>query len=121
MVLSGRHAWPMMLCALALAHWGKDADADAVYCEMQARARHQYVAPGALTVAASAAAREEDAVRHAREALETRDPHCPLWWSGSFPASAWLYAYSGFREIVALMGRREWLQNREVSVNGGSS
>jgi TolB-like protein/Tfp pilus assembly protein PilF len=110
LAMSGRHAWPMMLRALALADWGKGADADAVYCEMLARGRHQYVPPGALAVAASAAAREEDAVRHAREALETRDPHCQLWWSRHFPTSARLYAYLGFREIVALMGRSEWLQ-----------
>ena len=100
----------MMLRALTLADWGKGADADAVYCEMLARGRHQYVQPGALAVAASAAAREEDAVRHAREAFETRDPHCQLWWSRYFPTSARLYAYLGFREIVALMGRSEWLQ-----------
>ena len=100
----------MMLRALTLADWGKGADADAVYCEILARARHQYVPPGALAVAASAAAREEDAVRHAREAFETRDPHCQLWWSRYFPTSARLYAYSGFREIVALMGRSAWLQ-----------
>jgi adenylate cyclase len=111
LAMSGRHAWPMMLRALTLADCGKGADADAVYCEMLARARHQYVPPGALAVAASAAAREEDAVRHAREALETRDPHCQLWWSRYFPTSARLYAYSGFREIVALMGRSAWLQN----------
>jgi TolB-like protein/Tfp pilus assembly protein PilF len=110
LAMSGRHAWPMMLRALTFADWGKGADADAVYCEILARARHQYVAPGALTVAASAAAREEDAVRHAREAFETRDPHCQLWWSRYFPTSARLYAYSGFREIVALMGRSAWLQ-----------
>jgi adenylate cyclase len=111
LAMSGRHAWPMMLRTLTLADCGKCADADAVYCEMLARARHQYVPPGALAVAASAAAREEDAVRHAREAFETRDPHCQLWWSRYFPTSARLYAYPGFREIVALMGRSEWLQN----------
>ena len=110
LAMSGRHAWPMILRALTLADWGKGADADAVYCEMLARGRHQYVQPGALAVAASAAAREEDAVRHAREAFETRDPHCQLWWSRYFPTSARLYAYLGFREIVALMGRSEWLQ-----------
>jgi TolB-like protein/Tfp pilus assembly protein PilF len=111
LAMSGRHAWPMMLRALALADWGRGADADAVYCEMLARGRHQYVPPGALAVAASAAAREEDAVRHANEAFESRDPHCQLWWSKYFPTSTRLYAYLGFREIVALMGRSAWLEN----------
>jgi adenylate cyclase len=111
LAMSGRHAWPMMLRALTLADWGTGPAADAVYCEMLARARHQYVPPGALAVAASAAAREQDAVAHAREAFKTRDPHCQLWWSRYFPTSARLYTYPGFREIVALMERSEWLQN----------
>jgi len=64
----------MMSRGLTFADWGRSAEADAVYCEMLARARHQYVAAGALAVAASAAAREVDAVSHAHEAFETRDP-----------------------------------------------
>jgi len=111
LAMSGRHAMAMMSRSLAFADWGKSAEADAVYCEMLARARHQYVAPGALAIAASAAARENDAVSHAREALETRDPTCQFVWSRYFPASARLYAYAGFREIIALMGRSSWLQN----------
>jgi TolB-like protein/Tfp pilus assembly protein PilF len=111
LAMSGRHAWAMNSRALTFADWGKSAEADAVYCEMLARARHQYVAPGALALAASAAAREDDAVRHAREAFETRDPHCQFLWSRYFPASARLYAYTGFREIIVLMGRSAWLQN----------
>jgi hypothetical protein len=111
LAMSGRHAWTMFCRALTFADWGKRAEADAVYCEMLARARHQYVAPGTLAAAASGAAREEDAVRHAREALETRDPSCQFVWSRYFPASARLYAYPGFREIIALMGRSSWLQS----------
>jgi TolB-like protein/Tfp pilus assembly protein PilF len=110
MAMSGRHPWAMLFRALTFADWGKPAEADAVYCEMLARARHQHVSPATLAVAASAAAREEDLVRHAREAFETRDPICQIFWSRYFPASARLYAYPGFREIIALMGRSEWLQ-----------
>jgi len=110
LAMSGRHAWAMISCAMTFADWGKSAEADAVYREMVARARHQYVAPGALAIAASAAARETDAVGHAREAFEARDPTCQMW-SRYFPASARLYAYRGFREIIALMGRNAWLQN----------
>jgi TolB-like protein len=111
LAMSGRHAWAMMIRALTFADWGKSADADAVYCEMLARARHQYVPPGALAVAASGAGREDDAVRHARDAFEVRDPTCQIFWSRHQPASGRLYTYPGFREIVALMGRSEWLQN----------
>jgi tetratricopeptide (TPR) repeat protein len=109
LAMSGRHAWAMILRALAFADWGKAADADAVYCEMLARARHQFVPPAALALTASGAAREDDAVRHAREAIETRDPHCQSFWSRYWPASARLYTYPSFREIIALIGRSAWL------------
>ena len=111
LAMSGRHTWAMMGRALTLADWDKYAEADAVYCEMLARARHQYVAPGALAVTASGAAREDDAVRHTQEAFETRDPMCQILFSRYVPGSARLYTYSGFREIIALMGRNSWLQD----------
>ena len=110
--MSGRHAWAMAYRALTFADWGKSADADAVYCELLSRARHQYAPPGMLAIAASGAAREDDAVRHAREAFETRDPHCQFWFTPSLPASARLYTYPGFREIIERMGRSAWLSAR---------
>jgi adenylate cyclase len=110
MTMSGRHAWAMMVRSLTFADWGKSANADAVYCEMFDRARHQYVPPGTLAIAASGAGREDDAVRHAREAFEIRDPHCQIFWSRYLPMSARLYAYKGFRETIAIMGRSAWLQ-----------
>jgi TolB-like protein/Tfp pilus assembly protein PilF len=109
LAVSGRHAWAMTIRALTFADWGKPEDADAVYCELLARARHQYVPPGMLALAAAAARREEDVNSHARKAFETRDPTCQFFWSGYLPASARLYAYAGFREIIAFMGRSEWL------------
>jgi TolB-like protein len=111
MAMSGRHSWAMLFRALTFADWGKPAEAEAVYGEMLARSGHQYVPPAVLAVAAAAATREDDALRHARDALETRDPICQVFWSSYFPASARLYAYAGFREIIALMGRSEWLRN----------
>ena len=111
LAMSGRHAWAMMIRAMTFADWGKPADADAVYCEMLARARHQYVSPGALAVAASGAGREDDAVSHAREAFEVRDPTCQIFWSRYQPASVRLYTYRGFREIIARMGRSAWLES----------
>jgi adenylate cyclase len=111
MAMSGRHPWAMTWHALTFADWGKSGEADAVYYEMLARARYQYVAPGTLAIAASAAAREEDAVRHSREAFDSRDPTCQFLWSRYFPASTRLYAYRGFREIIARMRRSAWLEN----------
>jgi hypothetical protein len=109
--MSGRHSWALLFRALTFADWGKSVAADAVYREMLARTQHQYLPPGVLALTAAAAARQDDAVRHAREAFETRDPHCQFFWSKGFHASARLYAYQGFREIIALMGRSAWLEN----------
>jgi hypothetical protein len=90
--------------------WGKAKDAEAVYDEMRARERRQYVPPAALAVAASGAAREDDAVRHTRDAFEIRDPHSQFLISRYFPMSARLYGYPGFREVLAHMGRGDWLR-----------
>src|SRR5262249_30851820 len=76
LAMSGRYAWSMMVLAVTLADWGKAADADAVYSEMQARARREYVSPATLAIAASAAAREGEAIAQARQAYEIRDPSC---------------------------------------------
>jgi adenylate cyclase len=111
LAMSGRHPWAMLFRALTFADWSKNESADAVYCEMLDRARHQYVSPATLALSAAAAARGDDAVRHAREAFETRDPHCQFFWSKGFHASARLYAYQGFREIIARMGRSAWLDD----------
>jgi len=101
LAMSGRHSWSMATLAMALADLGKSEDADAVYAEMQARGRRQYVPPALLALAASAAAREEEAVTHAREAYHIRDPHCEFFLSRHIDFGRKLYAYSRFREIVA--------------------
>jgi adenylate cyclase len=101
LAMSGRHSWAMAILATVLADWGKPAKADALYAEMVARGRRQYVPPALVAVAASAAGREDDAIRHAQEALEIRDPACPLYFSRYFPYSTRLYAYPRFRELLS--------------------
>jgi TolB-like protein/Flp pilus assembly protein TadD len=109
LAMSGRQSWAMAYLAVTFADWGKLEDADAVYCEMLARARRQYVAPAPLAVAASAAAREDESIHHAREAFAFRDPHCQFLFSRHVPYSARLYAYPRFCEITASIGRGDWL------------
>jgi TolB-like protein/Flp pilus assembly protein TadD len=75
LAMSGRHPWAMSILAVTLADWGKTAEAQAVYDEMTARSRREYVLPAALAVAAGAAARRDEAMRHAREALRIHDPY----------------------------------------------
>jgi adenylate cyclase len=110
LAISGRHSWAMAFLAVTLAEWGKPTDAEAVYDEMRARARRQYVPPGALAVAASGAAREDDAVRHTLEAFKIRDPHSQFLISRYAPTSARLYTYPRFREAIAHHGRGDWLR-----------
>jgi tetratricopeptide (TPR) repeat protein len=110
LAMSGRHPWSMALLAVALVDSGRAAAADAVYCEMQARARHQYVAPSMLALAAAAAARQDEAIGHAHEACEIRDPHCQNFFSRYFSGAARLYRYPRFREVIARMGRSDWLR-----------
>ena len=104
LAMSGRHSWSMAVLATVLADWGRLADADAIYAEMVARARRQYLPPALVAVAASAAARENEAIDHARNALEIRDPACRLYFSKHFTYSRRLYAYPRFRELLAEVG-----------------
>jgi adenylate cyclase len=110
LAMSGRHSWTMGTLAVTFADWGKPADADALYAEMLARARRQYVPPAILALAAAATSKEDEAICHARNALESRDPMCPLF-SKHWSQTARLYAYPRFREIIARMGRIDWLQD----------
>ena len=109
MAMSGRHPWAMAMLAVTLADWGKANEADAVYCEMRARARREYVPPALLATAACATGREEEAIDQARAAYETRDPNCQIFFSRYAPSALRLYGYARFREIIAQMGRCEWL------------
>jgi adenylate cyclase len=104
LAISGRHAWAIVFLALALADWGKPAEADALYVEMLARARRQYMPPAALAVVAAAAAREDDAIQHARDAFKIRDPECLFVLSKHGRVATRLYEYPRFRDLLAEVG-----------------
>jgi TolB-like protein len=109
--MCGRLAWYMGWLAVTFAEMGKISDADALYAEMLARARRHYLSPAQLALAAAAAGRENDAVRHAQQAFEIRDPECQYIFSRHLGAlSAPLYKYGRFRELLAQNGRSEWLR-----------
>lgn len=112
LAMSGRHPWALAILAVTLADWCKPADVDAIYAEMLARAHRQYMSPTVMAIAASAAGREDEAIRHANKAFEIRDPACAFLFSRHFVVwAARLYAYPRFREIVARMGRSDWLRD----------
>jgi len=108
LAVSGRHSWAMMFLGLALADCGRTADADAIYAEMLARARRQYIAPAPLAVVASAASREDDAIGHAREAFNRRDPECLFIFSPYAHIADRLYVDPRFRALLNEMGFNEW-------------
>jgi hypothetical protein len=97
--------------AVTFAGLGKREHADALYTEMLARVRRQYVPPAQLALAAAAASRESEAIHHTREAFEIRDPNCQVFFSRHVPYSAPLYTYPRFCEMVARMGRSDWLRD----------
>jgi TolB-like protein/Tfp pilus assembly protein PilF len=110
MAMSGRQPWSMAWLAVALADWGKATEAEALYFEMQVRARREYVAPTSLALAAFAAAREDEVIRYAREAYETHDVNCVKFFSRHSYLAPRLYRDPRFREIIAQMGRSDWLR-----------
>jgi len=99
LAMSGRHSWSMATLAVCVADLGKPADADAIYEEMLARGRRQYVPPALLGIAASAAARQDQALAHAREAYRVRDPHCEIFLSRYIDFPRRLYSDPRFREF----------------------
>jgi TolB-like protein/Tfp pilus assembly protein PilF len=111
LAISGRSPWCMASLAIALADGGKTREAESLYFEMQARASLEYVAPTSLAIAALAVAREDDVIRYAREACEIHDPSCTNLFSRYYPWSPRLYRYPRFRELIAQMGRSDWLRD----------
>lgn len=70
----GRHPWLMMGVAYASGAAGQPDKAQAIYEELAARARGEYVQPIALACSAVGAGRPDLALEHVREAARIRDP-----------------------------------------------
>ena len=104
LAISGRMPVVMACLGTTFADWDKPKDANAIYAELVGRAQRCYVQPSVLAIAAAAAGIEENAIRHARDAFEIRDPGCQVAFSKQFPDSARLHAYPRFHEIMARMG-----------------
>ena len=71
---SGRHTWVLASLALVRARTGQEAAARAVYDELEARSRFEFVSPFWLATAASAAGLADAAIGYARRAMSERDP-----------------------------------------------
>ena len=104
--MSGRNPWAMGTLAAALADWGKPSEAEAIYAELMGRVRRSYISPSMLAMTAAAAGMRDEAIGHAREAFQIRDPMSQFFLSKLHPASARLLADPRFHEIRLDMG---WL------------
>jgi TolB-like protein/Tfp pilus assembly protein PilF len=104
--MSGRHPWAMGTLAAALAELGKFSDAEAIYAELISRTRRSYIPPSVLAMAAASGGMQDEAIRHARDAFEIRDPMSQFFLTKLAPASARLLADQRFYKIPVDMG---WL------------
>jgi tetratricopeptide (TPR) repeat protein len=97
--MSGRHPWAMAILGLTLADMNKTVDAAAVYSELAARARREYVLPSTLALAAAGSERWDKAVCHARQAIAIRDPFRTAF-SSHWPFARRLRADSRLNQIL---------------------
>jgi serine/threonine-protein kinase len=77
--LSGRHPYAMAELAVDYAAVGNRDGAEAIYQEMSARGRLQYIQPSPLALAATSAGCLDDAVAICERAIAERDPH--IFWA----------------------------------------
>ena len=80
LAISGRHPWALGTLCWVLAHRGDPEKAQAVFEELEARARHEFISPFWLAAAAAAVGRTEAAQAYAERALDERDPVLVLAW-----------------------------------------
>ena len=75
---SGRHIWALGLLAWIHGKAGDTKHARAVYDELEARSRHEFVSPAWLAIASASAGLMEDAMRWAERSVTEHDP-LALW------------------------------------------
>jgi len=73
MALAGRHPWSLMELALTYAASGSEARAEAIYDELVARSRGEYVPPTTLSFVSAALGRVDEAFEWLERAYEEHD------------------------------------------------
>ena len=102
--VSGRHPWSVASMALAYADWGRPSEAEALYMELQWRAKREYVQPMVLACAASAIENQQCAIQYVQEAYQRRDPF--IITAKRFSELARVRKYPRFQEIITAVGFR---------------
>ncbi len=98
---SGRNPWVLALLGWSHQRRGEAAEARAVHAELEARSRHQYVAPFWLAVTAAAAGEADAALGHLDRSIATRDPL--LIVTPMQPHAAELVALPGVRKRLEVI------------------
>ena len=99
----GRHAWLLMGLTLAHARLGRLASATAIYDELSARSRTEYVQGTVLAVTAMAIGRRDEAVAHWLAAASDRDPMAAIMIQRGTLAAE-LRAQPEHRALLARLG-----------------
>ena len=105
LTLSGRKLVALSAQATILADWGKTDEAQALYAEVLARGRREYVGPTHTAMIASAAGEPDQAIAHLWKAVEIRDPLVitAKYW----PDLSRLRSHPRFPEILNAAGLSE--------------
>jgi serine/threonine-protein kinase len=101
LISSGRHPWALGTVASAHARSGNVAVARAIYDELEARSRMEFISPAMLSVAAVAAGLEDEAMQWVSRAVDGRD--AIALWIRVFPEWEPLRSRPGFDELMARM------------------
>ena len=86
---SGRHPWILGALGVAQAGAGDSDVAEAIYAELQARVRMEYVQPFWLAYVAGSLGKLEEAIAWSRKSVEEKDP-----------MALFIARWPGFREVV---------------------
>ena len=97
--VSGRHQWALGLLGWTYGEAGHVERARACYDELEARSRHEYIAPSWLAVVGSAAGLTELAIEWVERSINERDPLAI--WSLRFPMWNKLRSHPRYRSIMA--------------------
>ena len=95
---SGRHHWALGTLAWTYGANGQADKARAIYDELEARSRIEFLSPFWLSVAAASAELPGDAARLLLRAVNERDPL--VYWSRVIPACDGLRALPDYHEIT---------------------
>jgi hypothetical protein len=101
----GRHPWLMMALTAAYDSLGRAEEAEAVFLELNARSRFEYVQPTVLAATADYAGHRAEALVILRRAVEIRDPVLGAFARYSPPMRK-LRTAPEFRSILAGLSRQ---------------